>query len=290
MSYRQIVGGEYRVRVRVPKDLIGIYKNHLGQPVRVVTKFCATNPQEFEERSPAMVEDIRRQFADCRRRSQQETDPALETARRAEAALERLIASGDVDKLQEVILALADNTGKFIAEARKKEEERKHANMLGLYAENNQYFNDGDASIRRLNEHGVVGTMSTGSQEIYWDARTRIDASRAPPVVIPLDMAIADWKADHGRWRSPEAEKKATEAKERAAKSLFAFANTTNMAAIDTPTIQQWKDGLAGRRPYDYVMDIKKLYRCLEKQRRFPQWMQNSAAAIETPRKPRRKP
>jgi hypothetical protein len=271
--------------MKVPRKLIGIYTNEEGKHVAEVVKFCGMNQQEFDANSPAIIEGFRREFEKCRR--QRDNDPALEAVRRAEAALERLLASGDVADLQEVCAAIVQNTEQFIAEARKKQGERRVPKILGLYAENNQSFNDGDAGIRRLGEHKVVGAFTVPSQEIYWDARARIDAARAPAVVITLDMAIADWKAAHGPWGSPEAENKATEAKERAAKSLFGVAGTNNMAAIDTITIQKWKDGLTGRAAYDYVMDVRKLYQCLEQSRRFGKWMKNPIAKIERPRRSR---
>jgi hypothetical protein len=288
-SYRRIIsvegGVEYWVRMKVPRNLIGIYTNEEGKHVAEVVKFCGMNQHEFDANSPAIIEGFRREFERCRR--QRNNDPALEAARRAEAALDRLLASGDVAALQEVIAAIAENTEQFIAGGWKKKEERQHPKLLGLFANNNQNFNDEDAGIRRLNEHGVVGTLSIGSQEIYWNARARIDAARAPAVVITLDVAIADWKAVHGPWGSPEAEKKATEAKERAAKSLFVAAGTNNMAAIDAPTIQKWKDGLTGRAAYDYVMDVGKLYQCLEQARRFGKGMKNPTTGIERPRRSR---
>ena len=288
-SYRRIIrvegGVEYWVRMKVPRDLIGIYTNEEGKHVAEVVKFCGINQQEFDANSPAIIEGFRREFEKCRR--QRDNDPALEAARRAEAALDRLLKRGDVAALQEVCAAIVQNAEQFIAEARKQQGERRVPKILGLFAENNQSFNDGDAGIRRLGEHKVVGDFAVDSQEIYWAARARIDAARAPAVVITLDMAIADWKAAHGPWGSPEAEKKATEAKERAAKSLFVVAGTNNMAAIDTMAIQKWKDGLTGRTAYDYMMDVRKLYQCLEQARRFGKWMKNPTAAIERPRRSR---
>jgi hypothetical protein len=288
-SYRRVIpvegGVEYWVRMKVPRDLIGIYTNEEGKHVAEVVKFCGMNQQKFDTNSPAIIEGFRWEFEKCRR--QRDNDPALEAVRRAEAALERLLASGDIADLQEVCAAIVQNTEQFIVEARKKQDERRVPKILGLFAENNQSFNDGDAGIRRLGEHKVVGEFAVESQEIYWGARARIDAARAPAVVITLDMAIADWKAAHGPWGSPEAEKKATETKERAAKSLFVVAGTNNMAAIDTMTIQKWKDGLTGRAAYDYVMDVRKLYECLEKLRRFGKAMKNPTAAIERPRRSR---
>ena len=59
------------------------------------------------------------------------------------------------------------------------------------------------------------------------------------------------------------------------------------MAAIDTMAIQKWKDGLTGRAAYDYVMDVGKLYQCLEQARRFGKRMKNPTAAIERPRRSR---
>lgn len=287
-SYRQIVGDEYRVRMKVPKDLIGIYVNHQGRHVREVTQFCGITQAAFDANSGPIIAGFQRDFAETRRRHQQEqdTDPAMEAVRRAEAALDRLIASGDVGNLQDVIAALGENVGQFIAEARKAREERDHGQILGRFAGFKQDSNDFDAGARRLGDHGVVGTMSVGSQETYWDARTRIDAARAPAVVIPLDIAITDWKAQRGPWRSTEAEKKATRSKERAAKSLLEAAKTSNMAAIDASTMQAWMDGLTGRQRYDYVMDVKKLYRCV--QGRFSRGVPNPAAGIETPQKSHR--
>ena len=113
-------------------------------------------------------------------------------------------------------------------------------------------------------------------------------------VVRKLDEAIGYWKKKHGAWPDTDAgrkaEKKAEAAKRRAAESLFAVAGTDNMAAIPTETIQRWKDGLDGRVAHDYVVDVKTLYGRLKANHRFPKGMENPAADIETPTKPKHKP
>jgi integrase len=113
-------------------------------------------------------------------------------------------------------------------------------------------------------------------------------------VVRKLDEAIGYWKKKHGAWPDTDAgrkaEKKAEAAKRRAAGSLFVFAGTDNMAAIPTETIQKWKDDLDGRVAHDYVADVKTLYGRLKANHRFPKGMENPAADIEIPTKPKHKP
>lgn len=113
-------------------------------------------------------------------------------------------------------------------------------------------------------------------------------AVQADGRVITLDVAIGDWKKKHGPWRDADAEKKAEQAKRRAAESLFASAGTGNMLAIDQDMIQSWKDGLTDpRQAHDYVCEVKTLYKRLEKENRLKGLPNgNPAANIELPPKP----
>jgi hypothetical protein len=109
--------------------------------------------------------------------------------------------------------------------------------------------------------------------------------------VVTLDQAIGYWKKRHGPFRDAAAEKKAEAAKRRAVGSLFKVAGTTDMAAIDTLTIQNWKDGLTDpRQAHDFISDIKTLYKRLDANNRLmggnPCVKPNGTPAIELPPKP----
>lgn len=126
-----------------------------------------------------------------------------------------------------------------------------------------------------------------------------IDDDCAPPMIdvtpkgvaLDLDQAIKDWKAVHekkyGAWRNPEAEKKATDAKLRAAESLFAYVETRNFGAMKTDLLQQWNDSLSAGQAYYYGNDVKALFSGLYQKNRFGEDRANPGDKLFIPPKPK---
>jgi hypothetical protein len=126
-----------------------------------------------------------------------------------------------------------------------------------------------------------------------------IDDDSAPPpmidvtpnVALDLDQAIKDWKAVHektyGAWRNPDAEKKATDAKLRAAESLFEFMETRDFGAMKTDRLQHWNDSLSPGHAYYYGNDVKALLSALYKKNRFGEDRANPGDKLFIPPKPK---
>lgn len=114
-----------------------------------------------------------------------------------------------------------------------------------------------------------------------------------PAKMLDLDQAIKDWKAVHaknyGPWRNPEAEKKAADAKHRAAESLFVYMETRNFGAMmgKTARLQEWNDALEPGQAYYYGNDVKALFSALYQKNRFGENKANPGDKLFIPPKPK---